>query len=185
MSQFLKAIGSLIILAALIVGTGVAVKVGLSWLFEGVDPGVSTAIVAAVTTIVVSVGGVVLGRYLERRQQVEVEIRERKIPVYDSMTTQLLDGVFSGKDGNTEVLETLFRDVTPKLVTWASDDVIRAWTKFRKFAIRNSGENIELMFLFEEILKAVRQDLGHKSNNLEKGDLLGLFINDIDDFLPR
>jgi len=100
-------------------------------------------------------------------------------------TTQLLDGVFSGKDGNTEIFETLFRDVTPKLVTWASDDVIRAWTKFRKFAIRNSGENIELMFLFEEILKAVRQDLGHKSNNLEKGDLLGLFINDIDDFLPR
>lgn len=183
-----KAVGAaaatLLLVAAVVMAVAVGARAGLAWLFDGVDPGVSTAIVAATATVVVSVISVTVGRYLERRHQIEVEIRERKIPVYNTMITGLLNGLFDSKDGNTAKLETQFRELTPQLMTWASDDVIKAWKSFKIFTTTGDADPIQVMFVFENVLKAVRQDLGHKSTDLAKGDLLSLFVTDIHEHLP-
>ena len=39
------------------------------------------------------------------------------------------------------------------------------------------------MFAMEEVYRAIRKDLGHDDNRLKKGDILGLFVNDIDKYL--
>jgi hypothetical protein len=181
--QFVNGLVGLVVLAGACVGLALAAKWGLGWLFDGVDPTISAAIVAAAATTVVSVASVAFGRYFERQRQIEVEIRERKIPMYKDMVQGLLDGILNSKDSdNTAALEALFRLLTPQLVTWASDDVIGAWTRFKRQS--GDGAPIDVMFQFEEVLKAVRIDLGHKSGDLAKGDLLGLFVNDIQDHLP-
>ena len=41
------------------------------------------------------------------------------------------------------------------------------------------------MFQTEKIFYAIRHDLGHKNKNLERGDILRLFINDIDEVLEK
>ena len=39
------------------------------------------------------------------------------------------------------------------------------------------------IFAVERLLLAIRKDVGHKNRNLKQGDLLSIFINDIDSFL--
>jgi len=43
---------------------------------------------------------------------------------------------------------------------------------------------MEIMLVFEAFMSAIRKDLGHKDDLLKKGDLLKIFINDIDKHLP-
>ncbi|MCW2785661.1 MAG: hypothetical protein JWP74_2178 [Marmoricola sp.] len=181
MKAFFNGVWALAVVGGTVVGIAFGLREGLSWLFADVDPTIGAAIVAAAATTVVSVLGVALGRYFERRQKIELEIRERKIPVYQGMVEGLLTGLLDSEEDDTSALEAVFKEITPQLITWASDDVIAAWAKFK----RDSGESepIALMFQFEEVLMAVRRDLGHATKNLSKGDLLGLFINDIHEHL--
>jgi hypothetical protein len=37
---------------------------------------------------------------------------------------------------------------------------------------------------YEALLRAIRRDLGHSDKGLKQGDLLKLFINDLDDEAP-
>lgn len=162
---------------------GAGLLVGLrwfaQWIFDGVDTAVSAALVAAMATTMVSVLGVVLARYYERRQQVEIGIRERKIPTYQALVEGLIRGMFAGVEGRgTTELEAAFKQLTPQLITWASDDVIKAWNQFKQLTARNP-EPVDVMLGFEKVLVAVRADLGHKSSDLATGALLGLFINDV------
>ena len=39
------------------------------------------------------------------------------------------------------------------------------------------------LFVLENMLFAIRRDLGHKNKNLKQGDLLSLFVTDIDQHL--
>ena len=39
------------------------------------------------------------------------------------------------------------------------------------------------MFIYEDLIRAVRKDLGHKNKDLTKGKLLSLFINDIANYV--
>ena len=63
--------------------------------------------------------------------------------------------------------------------------MIRAWNGFKRRSVTDSSDPIQVMFEFEKVLQAVRSDLGHKSGALAQDDLLGLFINDIHEHLPR
>ena len=75
-----------------------------------------------------------------------------------------------------------FAEMMPQLVTWADAGVITRFTTFRRAAI-SSGRAISALFAMEEVYRAIRKDLGHDDNRLKKGDILGLFVNDIDKYL--
>ncbi|MCH7729499.1 MAG: hypothetical protein IH991_23940 [Planctomycetes bacterium] len=40
-----------------------------------------------------------------------------------------------------------------------------------------------LMFIYEDLIRAIRRDLGHKNKDLTKGKLLSLFVNDIANYV--
>ena len=87
-----------------------------------------------------------------------------------------------GKKFTEQELLQRFADMMPQLVTWGDAGVIKSFTTFRRDA-RSSGGAISTMFAMEEVYRAIRKDLGHDDNRLKKGDILGLFINDIDKYL--
>ncbi|MCW2835346.1 MAG: hypothetical protein JWN68_3299 [Nocardioides sp.] len=74
-----------------------------------------------------------------------------------------------------------FKKITPQLMIWASNDVVVKWSRFRRGGDKHPP--MEYMFMMEELLTAIRKDLGH-SGAITKGDLLGLYVNDIDEHLP-
>ena len=188
MRNFLKGIGALVLLAGLLVGVvegiGVTARLIGRQLFHGVDPTVSAAAVTAMSTVLVAVATLVIGRYFERRKAIEAEIRTSKIPVY----SRLVGGIFAilntpeGPERQAAA-EALFRDLTPDLITWASDDVIVAWSHFKRKISSLPPE--EVVFALEKVLMEIRSDYGHGGSKIAEGDLVGLFINDIDDILAR
>ena len=72
----------------------------------------------------------------------------------------------------------------PKLILWGSDDLLAAYNRFRATGIDAPDEGSPVMLLaFERLLYAIRRDLGHPNKNLGPGDLLRVFVNDVDDYI--
>lgn len=85
-----------------------------------------------------------------------------------------------------EVIQFLM-DFTQRIMVWGSDDVLLAWVKFRRQTIQSgagNGKPLDAIFIFEDIVKAMRRDLGHRNSGVERGDILALFVNDIEQHLP-
>jgi hypothetical protein len=73
------------------------------------------------------------------------------------------------------------------VIIWGSDDVLRAWLNVRgaNFDRESGADPMAGMRLLEEFIFAVRKDLGLERKNLKEGDLLRLFINDLDKSTTR
>ena len=73
---------------------------------------------------------------------------------------------------------------TQKLILWGSADILSHWNAFRLvgavLADAQPEGSPEIMFAFEQVLYAIRRDLGHSNKGLGPGDLLRSFINDVD-----
>jgi hypothetical protein len=58
-------------------------------------------------------------------------------------------------------------------------------------ALREAGAEpegtaaVEPLFVFEEFLMSIRRDTGYPKTKLAKGDLLGMFIDDIGTYLAK
>lgn len=153
---------------------------------------VAVAIVAAVVTILISVFSVIAAKYYERRTSVELEIRGQKIPIYEEFINFIFKIWFqeklTGKKLTEKEMIKFLNAFTQKLILWGSDEVLKKWSKFRVKLINEKfaqAEPHELLFDIEEILLAIRIDTGHKNKNLSRGDILGLFINDLETHLPE
>ncbi|PBC85738.1 MULTISPECIES: hypothetical protein [unclassified Streptomyces] len=193
MRIFIKGLGAFALLTAILLG-GVEVVAFLArrigqQIFHGVNPTVSAAAVAAMSTVVVAVATLVIGRHYERRAAVEAEIRSSKIPIYSRLVESLLrmllrgDAATAGADRFAEEL----REITPQLIAWASDDVLIEWSRFKRSisVASTEAETEAALFELEKLLIAIRRDYGHKGQTVKEGDLLGLFINDAHELLQR
>lgn len=171
---------------------------GLSWLvilgviqlgswYRGLDNSLQTGIVAAVPVVAVAFIGYFANKSLETKRSVEQAMRPRKLELYDEFITFLMR-LFA----NEKVVERpdememmhFFADQTPNLITFASNPVIEKWGKLR-VGLSDEVPDVERMFLLEEMIKEIRVDLGHSKRGFHKGDILRLFINDIDDYLKK
>ncbi|MGW2789499.1 hypothetical protein ACWC9H_06185 [Streptomyces sp. NPDC001251] len=192
--RFIKGLGAFALLAALLLG-GVEVVALLArrigrQIFHGVNPTVSAAAVAAMSTVVVAVATVVVGRYYERRAAVETEIRSSKIPVYSQLVKSLLRMLLRGEAaaaGDADQFAQELREITPQLIAWASDDVLIEWSRFKRSitVASTEAETEAALFELEKLLIAIRRDYGHKGQAVKEGDLLGLFITDAQELLER
>ena len=69
-------------------------------------------------------------------------------------------------------------------MVWGSDDVLREFIAYRRFIVnRAEDQPAEVLFAYENLVATIRSDLGHKNKDLKRGDVLSLFINDIDQYL--
>lgn len=156
-------------------------------------------ITVAIITGFLSIVTIVVQRVWEKKYKQEQDIRNQKMPTYQKMVKEFAIFFYNDpakKTGNImkdqeyeqEKLNRLIRFVAEnngELITWASDEVLKEWSLFRKIATSNKDAGLELMFQVEKIFYAIRKDLGHKNKNLLKGDILRLWVNDIDNFLDN
>jgi hypothetical protein len=178
----------------------IAISFGVATVF--LDSDVATAIVTAGTTIFVSVFSAIWARNAEKTQAIEQQIREKKTPIYEEFIAIAFDILWAGKrdkqPDNTKIVQQRQRKgssnreensdpvdrlqkLTPQLIVWGTDEVIASWVRFRQVSANVKKEDpMEVMYAFEEFISAIRQDLGHKNDLLKKGDLLRIFINDLE-----
>lgn len=165
----------------------------VKWIIEGLsklNPNMAVAIVAGSVTVTVSILSVIISRHLESRAQIIKEHREKKIPVYEDQIKflfKILMGSKTGKAPNEKEIVEFMSDNTQRIMIWGSDSVLAEFVKFRRLSlIADKLKNpIDFMITYEDFLKEIRKDLGHKNKGLKRGDILSLFINDIDTFLNK
>lgn len=164
----------------------------LRFLFDGVNPTVAAASVAAGVAAIVSVATVVLGRYFERRAQIELALREAQLPIYQELITVLMAMLKQSGDSAVDSLSdeersawvvSHMRRLTPQLITWAGDDVLVKWSAYRRQA--GDLEWQQSLRRLGELLVAIRKDFGYRNRGVTEADVLGLFINDIDETWPK
>ncbi|WP_156144567.1 hypothetical protein [Vibrio hyugaensis] len=185
---------------ALQVMFGLVFIVGLFWggfellkviwnLFSSVEPALGAALVAASATVLVSVLSVVLSKKSESKAAISMQLREKKVPVYEKIINHIFLVTFSEKLGKEPPTEEenirFFADITAELIIWGSRDIVDAFGNFRTQLVNITDETQprEVLAVVEDLLLAIRKDLGHSHPNFKRGQILRLYINDIDDYI--
>lgn len=155
---------------------------------------IAAAIITAAATIIVAVITVVVGRVIERRHAAQRAQQEKRTPIYEEFVDGLLEilGIGKPKPERTAPDPTfaanVFGNFTSKIMVWGSDDVLSAWTAVRihfktvgKDSERSEAENYAGLLKLEQLLLALRRDLGLPSNKLPPGQLMSAIVDDLDD----
>ena len=106
-------------------------------------------------------------------------------PVYEELLDIMRRQMEQGSDGGKvapELLAFMAELKGKQLLLGASSEMIQAFNRWSATADR--GDSVGVLFAWEDLLYAIRKDLGHKDTALGRGDLLRLSITDIDDHLP-
>jgi hypothetical protein len=154
------------------------------------------SIVTALATVFTATITTLIAKNNEIRLQIRTEQRDKKALIYEELTEFFFRIIFSSKteddeknldeeDKEKEIVEFLTR-YTPKIIMWGSDEVLKNFYLFRNKSLSvesDPNKVVEVIRKFEELLFSIRRDLGHKNKNLSKGNILGLFINDVEKIL--
>jgi hypothetical protein len=174
-SSRLSTVVGLIVLVALLGGL-------VYVLVEGIRQ--APEVVGSFVTALGAVVAVVAGRIWEKRQELEQARRERIAPTY-SRLVEVFYGAMgeNAKVGEAEMLD-FFHEWAQRVLLWGPEPVIRAFAAWRaSMPDDGSDPGLEATFSFERVLYAIRDDLGNKRGGLGQGDLLRVFINDLDEYL--
>jgi hypothetical protein len=188
--QILSAIVGLGIIGAFLYGGIVAVRAGFHVL-ESLDSDIAVAIIAAAATAFVSVLSIVLGKAYEGRALIHAEHREKKTPVYEDLIhfmSRILIGQKTGDAPTEKEILSFLSTFTQRIMVWGSDEVLAAWIKWRRAALNEKQQKEDpmvLLLLYEKLILEIRRDLGHKNKDLHSGDVLALYVNDIDQHLNQ
>ncbi|MDR3693730.1 hypothetical protein [Mucilaginibacter sp.] len=183
-TNFWKTIGSIIIIGILCYLGFVLISTLVKYI-QLVSPNIIAATIAGLVTVV----GYFISRNFERKKIIEQQIREKKLPVYEEFISFLFDVLKRSKiDQPMSAIEmdNFIMDFNKKSIVWLSDSSLKSFIKWKSASIAHyegHEANIQYLFILEELLLEFRKDIGHSNKGLQKGDLLKLFVNDMDKYL--
>jgi hypothetical protein len=163
---------------ALILVAFVVVVAVAGWaVYEVVRVGRNSPVLPAFITGVLALGGVLIARVLQARETEQTARRALIAPLYREIIATFLN---TDKAGGTA---ELWAGWTEQLILWGNPAVIHAWLGLRQAGVSAIGgpTTTEPVRLFEQFLRAAREDIGISNKNLSQGNLLRLYINDWDE----
>lgn len=161
---------------------GVCLGVQGAWrILVGVNPQLAVAVVAAATTLIASTATVMLGRYYERKKEIEAHFRSEKIKIYDEFLAELFRVFESGGETSDDLVKFL-REWQRKLVLWGGSNVLSTYFKWMG-RLKSTTPNAQTIFLMDEFFRALRSDIGQNSAGLERGAFAYLILRHGDFFL--
>lgn len=176
----------IIIALALVAGIGYGIYAGARALMFGViglDANIATAIVAASAMVIVSLITIVYNQRKTKEREIRESQRPQKIELYKRfmdeavVSSMRLAGKRSDKSIDDEdvqkEIEEFFFKFTGDIIVWGSPKVIKAYIAFRA-----SADQKHNILKLDDMLRAIRHDLGNSNRGLGRGELLGLFLTD-------
>lgn len=144
------------------------------------------AVVGVVATAVLGVAGVVWQQRQTEIGRVREAHRGRMMPVYHELLKLVWEQAGQNREPSEEVVEFMRDLKSRQLVLGAPKDMIQAFNRWEREAkvAQENGDNVALVVAWEDLLRAMRRDLGHDDSDLSQGELMRVFIEDIDEFLP-
>lgn len=177
-SQGLSVLLGLALLGAIAVCFGFFLR----WLWHqltDINPDLAVGVLTASTTVIVATVTVMLGRYYERRREVDTHFRDKKLDIYDSMLKELFD---LDKQHQSLELAKFFREWQRKMIVWGGPSVLNAYVDWMR-SVRTGRLDAETLFAMEKFFLAMRKDLGLSNAGVTSGLLLHLYLRHADLFL--
>jgi uncharacterized membrane protein YfbV (UPF0208 family) len=170
---------------------GVAISIAVvglvAWAFiEAVQA--EPAVVGAVATAVLGVAGVVWQQRQSEKARLREAHRDRMTPVYHELLKRVWQQAGQESQEPSEEVAEFMRDLKARqLMLGAPKEMIQAFNRWEREAkaAQEKDDNVTLVFAWEELLRAMRRDLGHDDSGLPRGELLRVFMDDLDQFLPE
>ena len=169
-----------------------AIGWGIYWLivqiwcqFKILDPEISVALLTAATTVLVATLTVVLGKYYERKKDIEAHYRTKKTEIYDEFLSEFFKIFHSSEtqeDGDSSDLVDFLREWQRKMILWGGQDVLIKYIKWMDH-LKKGHSDAKSMFLMEDFFLSIRKDLGHRNNKLVKGTFISLMLRNPDLFM--
>ncbi|NLQ21584.1 hypothetical protein HGO26_01645 [Shewanella sp. S-1] len=175
---------------------GLALIIGMVWgtywllsqiwgQFKSLDSTVALAAITAFTTVSVSTLTVVLGKYYERKKDIEAHYRQTKTEIYDEFLKEFFKVFYSEHDEDDAEAKSLvdfLREWQRKMVLWGGQDALLKYIKWMTH-LKKGNPDADSIFLMEDFFREIRKDLGHKNSKLEKGTFAHLILQNSELFL--
>jgi hypothetical protein len=159
---------------------GLGLLAGAAWLIvRGVEK--DPALVGSLLTAASAVVAVSVSRTMEKKAELRQVHREHMAPLY----AELLERVRTVDQDEAEA-EAFWRGLSSRLILYGPPSVIKAQLTLSRYLGQMGSPlvpNREMMELLERLYRAMRADLGHDDKGLDEGDLLRLYITDIDEVI--
>lgn len=176
----------------LVFGALTAVWIGTLSLIKTVST-LDTVLVIALISGAVTILGLIVNSIIsvalkisEYRNKAKAELRIKMEKPYSEFVSLIFD-IMRGTKMSMPMSEeeTMERTIafSKEVTLYGSNKVVKKWATYRTSADKLSAtQNLEHL---EGILFAIREDLGFKKGWMKKGDILSLFINDIQDVFKK
>ena len=143
-------------------------------------------------TALVSLYSVLVATHRRRSANIEREHRNQRIPVYAHFYETIFRFLMADNLGtdrpDEKDMAQFFVEFTQSVALWGSPELIRTWSQVMKIARESHDANeasIEMMLAWENLLFVMREDVGHSNKGMGPGDLLRMFVNDIDEHINQ
>ena len=186
--QVLRGLAALLVVLVLVAAAIYGGVVALDHLRTGVAAG----LVTASATVLIAVFTLVVSQRADRLRTIEQTVRERKLPLYDELIHFWMETILKADEFTVAEMAERWRkfnlETIHTLMLWMPEPVLLEYNRLRSTLLDYGESGIpegsyEVIFSFEDLLLAMRKDLGHSNEGIGRGDLLRLWINDIDDAL--
>jgi len=171
---------------ALILGAGYLlwlVAARLLTFLESANPSVSAAIVGAMATVLVGVGGALHTQSQIKKREIEEAHRARKVEIYkdflDIAARMMANGNenVSLKPPSQQELVDFMVGFKTNVVLWGSPKVINAQLNFQKI----SSEGGHVLKAVDQLYKAIREDIGLSNRGLDRHQLVKMYLSNPDE----
>ena len=177
---FLFSLVGFALLVIIVGGVGWLVYIFFRYL-SAVPKELAAALVAAGATVLVATFTVMVGRYFERKKELDALYRDKKIEIYDEFLKEFFNLFFGAGEGNLAAPEKdlvpFLREFTRKLILWSGPNVIEAFVAWKDHLAKGVPD-AQSIFLTEAFLRAIRDDLRHSSRTLRRGFFARLFLRE-------
>lgn len=179
----------LIFAIAIIAGLGFLLFKITQILISNLDK-INANLFVAILGATVTLTGYFLTRYFERKKIIEMEIRNKKIPIYEEFMEFYFTNIYNSKGNNKENnhnnMIKFFQGFHQKAIIWFPDEVLKSYINWKKNISKFSDGEIKLQETIlqqEDFMKIIRKDIGHNNKEIEKWEISSLYINDIDNVI--
>lgn len=168
---------------------------GIEHLVDFLKKFVSTTdkvIIVAMITGMVSIIGVVftsvIAKVIDYRYNVKKYLYDKREIPYEQFISIIYTIMEDTKKPiNKQMAESdkfkMMSEFSQGLTLWGSNKVVKKWLRYRKAAIENKSPENSLLLL-EDIIYEIRKDVGQRKR-LGKGEVLSIFINDIENIINK
>lgn len=183
MKRFAKALAPILVIG-LLIGAIAFVIWAIASYFSYISTApkeIASTLVAGTVTILVATLTVTIGRYFERKRELDALYRDKKIEIYDAFLKKFFE--MTGSDSHTSIsdpdpnLVAFLREFTRTLILWSGPNVINAFLAWKDHLAKGTPD-AKTIFLTENLLTAIRSDLRHSNSGLTKGFFARIYLRE-------